>query len=82
MILFVGLGNPGEHFQLTRHNIGFSILDEITTQFKFPVYKNKFHGSYTKKKFKEDLLSFNDGNPLTSEQEILVENACKINALN
>jgi len=50
MILFVGLGNPGEHFQLTRHNIGFSILDEITTQFKFPVYKNKFHGSYTKKK--------------------------------
>ena len=29
--------------------------------------------SRTKNKFKEDLLSFNDGNPLTEEQKILVE---------
>jgi len=50
MILIVGLGNPGEHFQLTRHNIGFSILDEITNRFEFPAYKKKFNGSYTKKR--------------------------------
>ena len=29
-------------------------------------------GSYTQKKFKSDLLGFNDGAPLTPEQEILV----------
>ena len=27
--LFVGLGNPSDNYQNTRHNIGFNILDEI-----------------------------------------------------
>lgn len=39
MILIVGLGNPGQKFQKTRHNIGFRAVDEITANFQFPIFK-------------------------------------------
>ena len=32
-------------------------------------------GSYTSEQFKKDLLNFNDGNPLTKEQKILINNS-------
>ena len=38
MILIIGLGNPGEKYKLTRHNIGFRAVDEIAANFQFPIF--------------------------------------------
>lgn len=43
MKLIVGLGNPGKNYSLTRHNIGFIIIDNY---FKSVDWKEKFFGLY------------------------------------
>ena len=42
MHLFVGLGNPGEKYRNTRHNIGFMALDRISDKAGGTSWKNKF----------------------------------------
>jgi len=51
MILIVGLGNPGNKFKKTRHNLGFLVLDELAKQNNFPSWQKnqKANCLYAKK---------------------------------
>ncbi len=39
-ILIIGLGNPGEKFQDTRHNLGFKAIDFFSEKNLFPSWQN------------------------------------------
>lgn len=46
MKLIVGLGNPGNEYSNTRHNIGFMVLDNYARVKNIDFKKNKFNGKY------------------------------------
>ena len=46
MQLFVGLGNPGQEYDMNRHNIGFMAVDEIANANLFGPWRSKFQGQF------------------------------------
>ncbi len=58
MLLWVGLGNPGEKYAGNRHNIGFMAIDEIGDFHGFSPEKSKFKGL-----IREGSI-MSDGNPV------------------
>ena len=44
--LIVGLGNPGDKYTLTRHNVGFLFIDRLADRMNIKVNKLKFKGLY------------------------------------
>lgn len=44
MKLIVGLGNPGEKYEKTRHNIGFMIIDHLAEKLEITNFREKFQG--------------------------------------
>lgn len=58
MYLIAGLGNPGNEYRMTRHNIGFETIDYITAQHNVKVNKLKFKGLYGELNYKGKKIIF------------------------
>ncbi|MGE0500121.1 MAG: aminoacyl-tRNA hydrolase [Rhizobiaceae bacterium] len=44
MLVFAGLGNPGQKYANHRHNVGFMAADAIARRHSFSPWSRKFHG--------------------------------------
>ncbi|MCF7954320.1 MAG: aminoacyl-tRNA hydrolase, partial [Phycisphaerae bacterium] len=44
VVMIVGLGNPGNEYERTRHNVGFDVIDAFARQYGIEVRKKKFGG--------------------------------------
>ena len=77
MILIVGLGNPGEDYTGTRHNIGFAVLDELTSNLESGSKYTKFNSIVIDSKYsgcdilllKPQAFMNNSGSPVASVLE-------------
>ncbi len=48
MKLIVGLGNPGNEYKQTRHNVGFMVIDELASVYKIDINKKKYKALFGK----------------------------------
>ena len=44
MRAIIGLGNPGEKYEHTRHNVGFDVISIVAAKLNCPIKKMKFQG--------------------------------------
>lgn len=58
MKMIIGLGNPGQKYVNTKHNIGFITLDEWAYQNKTTFNKNKFDALYMEERVKGEKILF------------------------
>ena len=42
MYIIAGLGNPGKEYMGTRHNAGFSVIDELADKYNISVFSSLF----------------------------------------
>ncbi|MBU3145888.1 aminoacyl-tRNA hydrolase [Clostridium sp. CF012] len=46
MYLVIGLGNPGDEYKHTRHNVGFDVIDLMASKYNVSANRVKFKGVY------------------------------------
>ena len=54
--LIVGLGNPGKEYELSRHNIGFIVLDNLAIKAGIEISRAGYRGLYGKGEYLNNTL--------------------------
>ena len=57
MLAIVGLGNPGEKYEHTRHNAGYDVISIIAAKLDTPIKKLKFQGTVGETIYKGEKLA-------------------------
>lgn len=75
MFLVVGLGNPGEKYQYTRHNIGFLCLQQMAANYNFLEIKNSKINAIIQQGFidKQKLMLLRPQNYMNNSGEIILK---------
>ena len=58
MKLIVGLGNPGNKYEKTRHNIGFEVISKLQEELNIVGEKDKFQGLLSEKNIDGEKVLF------------------------
>jgi PTH1 family peptidyl-tRNA hydrolase len=56
MKIVVGLGNPGDEYVNTRHNMGFKVIDSLSKSLNIEVKKRKFGARFGSGEFSDNKL--------------------------
>ncbi|MHC4105456.1 MAG: aminoacyl-tRNA hydrolase [Planctomycetota bacterium] len=56
MKIVVGLGNPGDEYINTRHNMGFKVIDSVSQSLNIEVKQRKFGGRFGSGEFSDNKL--------------------------
>ena len=58
MIIVLGLGNPGKQYEKSRHNVGFSVLDECAKELNLSFRETKKQYAITETSINNNRVSF------------------------
>ena len=56
MKLVVGLGNPGQDYSSTKHNVGFMVMDELARRWRISAWKHRHEALIGEYRGKEPVL--------------------------
>ena len=56
MKIVVGLGNPGDEYANTRHNMGFKVIDSVSKSLNIELKQRKFGGRFGSGEFSDNKL--------------------------